>query len=178
MLEALSEFGKDAVEAELPSETAQARSPREIWLNAVNDLAQRTVRLERQSVRVREGLERLIESLAAEAERGAVSVDPDEVIESLRESEQGIKADLFPTLRQMKSTRQGTFSLPNTSSAERARAIAASDRYTKAVTDMLELLRDARWRIMALRAEHEDPGDAPVFDNSQALLQYLDKKTQ
>jgi hypothetical protein len=172
VLEALSEFGRDAADAELPSEKAQALSRQEIWLHAVNDLAQRVVRLERLLADIRD----LLESLSVEAERGAFRVDLDDVIDSLHDSEQGAKAELSPVLLRIKSTRQGTFSLPGTSPADRARAIAVSDRYAKAITELFQMLRDARWRIMALRAQHEDPGDSPIFDDPQALLQYLDKK--
>ena len=35
------------------------------------------------------------------------------------------------------------------------------------------ILQDLRWDLIALRGEVEDPGDAPVFDNPQALLEYL-----
>ena len=38
-------------------------------------------------------------------------------------------------------------------------------------------LRDLRWDLIALRGEMEDPGDAPVFDNSQDLLIYLEINT-
>jgi len=36
-----------------------------------------------------------------------------------------------------------------------------------------EFLHDARWRLMALRAKLEDPGDAPVFSDADQLLKYL-----
>jgi hypothetical protein len=39
--------------------------------------------------------------------------------------------------------------------------------------EQLRALRDFRWSLMALRAEAEDPGDAPVFDNPQDLLLHL-----
>ena len=36
-----------------------------------------------------------------------------------------------------------------------------------------QALRDLRWHMMTLRAETEDTGDAPVFDNPEDLLDYL-----
>ena len=35
------------------------------------------------------------------------------------------------------------------------------------------ILRDLRWDLIVLRGAIEDPGDAPVFDNSRDLLSYL-----
>jgi hypothetical protein len=43
---------------------------------------------------------------------------------------------------------------------------------------VLAPLRDLRWSLMALRAEKEDPGDAPVFDNPQDLLVYLNPSSK
>jgi hypothetical protein len=39
--------------------------------------------------------------------------------------------------------------------------------------EQLRALRDLRWDLMTLRAETEDSGDAPVFDNPQDLLHHL-----
>jgi len=43
----------------------------------------------------------------------------------------------------------------------------------KASVAVLATLRDLRWRLMVLRAEMEDSGDAPIFDNPQDLLDHL-----
>lgn len=40
----------------------------------------------------------------------------------------------------------------------------------------LAALRDMRWKLLALRAEHEDPGGAPVFSDPEELIQFLNAK--
>jgi hypothetical protein len=75
-----------------------------------------------------------------------------------RAMEQGLQADVFS---------------PQISAANKALLVSACERFIKARQGILETLRNLRWSLMALRADAEDPGDAPVFDNPQDLLGYL-----
>jgi len=78
--------------------------------------------------------------------------DLDETIDSLLEMEEELKRKLLPYVDR----------------AGQQRAAASGS-----LLRGLRVLRDLRWDLMALRAETEAPGDAPVFDNPQALLEYL-----
>jgi hypothetical protein len=51
--------------------------------------------------------------------------------------------------------------------------LARIEEWVQAAEVLLPAYRDARWKLMALRADHEDPGDAPVFDDPDQLAQYL-----
>lgn len=51
--------------------------------------------------------------------------------------------------------------------------LARMEQWLEAAETVLPAYRDARWKLMALRAEHEDSGDAPVFDDPEELEQYL-----
>ena len=51
--------------------------------------------------------------------------------------------------------------------------LARIDRWIEAAESVLPAYRDTRWKLMALRADHEDPGDAPVFDDPEQLKKYL-----
>jgi hypothetical protein len=173
VLEALSGFGDDAAR---PAPEDRLKAARQIWLRGVEDLAARAKSMAGRHATVQAGFERVIAALASEIERGEKpSVDLDDIIHTLQTHEAEIRTELLPALATMEAQRRDTFSLPSTSPGERARAIAASEKYSAAVLAMLETLQDVRWQIMALRAKCEDPGDAPVFDNPHELLKYLEK---
>jgi hypothetical protein len=83
--------------------------------------------------------------------------DLEETIDSLLETEEEFKRELLPYVDR----------------ARQQQASLLSSRWIEAILGGLKVLRDLRWDLMALRAETEAPGDAPVFDNPQALLEYL-----
>lgn len=51
--------------------------------------------------------------------------------------------------------------------------INMSQQWLDAGEIVIPALRDARWQLMAIRAESEDPGDAPAFDNADDLISHL-----
>ena len=57
--------------------------------------------------------------------------------------------------------------------AFRLRAVTLMDRQERAYNRALEILRDARWKLMALRAKKEAQ-QGKVFDSAEALAHYLD----
>lgn len=46
----------------------------------------------------------------------------------------------------------------------------------EATEKTLAALQEMRWKLLAFRAEREDPGDAPVFSDPEALIQFLNAK--
>jgi hypothetical protein len=94
-------------------------------------------------------------------------------IDTLEESEKSLREILAPTLRDLKEGRGEIFSVGALSPAERARAIAVPEHIEGLLKAALEDFRDTRWRMIARRADLEDPGDAPVFDDPEALIAYL-----
>jgi|1185.fasta_scaffold25484_5 hypothetical protein len=102
----------------------------------------------------------IFETMERKVAAGERPDDLDETIDSLLETEEEFKRELLPYVDRA-----------------RQRQTAASDslssRWIEAILGGLRVLRDLRWDLMALRAETEPPGDAPVFDNPRALLEYL-----
>lgn len=79
---------------------------------------------------------------------------------------------LTSLLDEVRKVKAGTFSYP-IPPADKALLVNTFDRFIQAFTATLDNFRDVRWDLMAFRAELEDAGDAPVFDNPQDLLGYL-----
>ena len=172
LLAELKDFARKTVEQpSTPEEQAQAAKER--WLASADNLAVRGRRLKEDTNRVREDLTRFVSALSKDHS----GVDFDEVIDTLRSVEEDVKNDLTPTINRVKAIRKRTFSMPGATPSERARGIAAVDRYIAALNESLEMLRDFRWKIMTIRADNESPGDAPVFDDPEELMQYLDART-
>lgn len=172
LLTELKDFARKTVEQpSTPEEVAQAAKER--WLATTDDLAVRGRRLKDDTNRIREDLTRFVSALS----KGHSGVDFDEAIDTLRSIEEEFKNDLAPTINRVKATRKATFSMPGASSGERARGIAAVDHYIAALNESLEMLRDFRWKIMTIRADNESPGNAPVFDDPEELIKYLDARS-
>jgi len=170
VLEALSDFAQSAApEAESTAEP----SAHDTWIAAWNGAAEVIGQLERQASRVRTALDRFLSISSRKRQSGEGAIELDEAIRDLEGWERSLKETFLPALETLKQIRQDTFSLPGTTPGERAKAISAADRHAEAIAGILELLRDARWQLMALRAESEEPGDAPVFDDPEDLLRYL-----
>jgi hypothetical protein len=56
--------------------------------------------------------------------------------------------------------------------------LETEEEFRREFPGSLRVLRDLRWNLMALRAEMEPPGNAPVFDNPWDLLEYLKTNSQ
>lgn len=112
------------------------------------------------------GIERkeaaILEVLKQEAEQGRFSIDLDETIEEYEETERQFR-DLFqPQIELAEQLRKEHFSLP-LSPEERAQGIVVFDRQIEIFTRALELVRDLRWNLMALRAKVEEPGKHDIY---------------
>jgi len=103
---------------------------------------------------------------------GSAPQDLDVAIEWLSGQEEDRRNQLPRILGLTQELQANTFS-SHLALPDKALVLSACDRFIKAMRGALETLRDLRWNLMALRAEAEDPGDAPVFDNPQDLLDYL-----
>lgn len=94
----------------------------------------------------------------------------DDVIDQLQEIEERSARQLMPLLRDFKANRNILARDP--SPRFRLQATTLLRRYEEAIVATLEALRDARWQLMAFRAEREDQhGEA--FTDPQELLRHL-----
>ncbi len=94
-----------------------------------------------------------------------------EVIDRLRAEEGRTVAAfqaMFGEIEKALATIRQTLPSPE---RKRLRELLTSVR--KTAVEAMEALRDCRWQLIAVRAEHEDEGEAPLFDNPTELLRYL-----
>src|SRR3954468_3725310 len=144
----LSDALRDFEPAETPDRARQGPCLEDVCAIEAN-----LERLKDCSRKIFEGMERKVAA-------GERPEDLDETIDSLLETEEEFKRELLPYVdraRQQQTAPPGSL----------------SSRWIEAILGGLRVLRDLRWDLMALRAETEPPGDAPVFDNPRALLEYL-----
>jgi hypothetical protein len=128
--------------------------------------------LEGNTKRVREAGAAVLGLPRQEFADEAALQDLDRVIEFLQTDEEERRKRLHPVLDAVEKLKAGFFSYP-IPSTDKALLVTTFDRFIQALTAFLESSRDMRWDLVALRAELENPGDAPVFDNPQDLLGYL-----
>lgn len=143
-------------------------------LTALSDFAEDAA-LERQSTRICEALSQLVDDFSSGPRKDSPPQDWEAAIGGLKEWEKSLKEDVRPTIERLKQVQKD---LTGVAPAERPKATAMADRHINTILSTLEALRDARWQLMALRADVEDPGDAPVFENPDELLRYLRSKTK
>lgn len=158
IVEEITDFGREAQAS--PSLTATTS-----LLSALDELTAHTRLLKERTDRLQRLLIDFIEAPNPD--------DLDEAIDLLRSAEQEMKRKLAPAVTDLKSSRKRLFSARETAPGERARAIATIDRQFAVLNEWLEMVRDFRWKMMTLRADLESPGDAPVFDDSEKLVEYL-----
>jgi predicted RNase H-like HicB family nuclease len=131
----------------------------------------------------RKNLQEAVE-LVLEANRilAEEDLEDSEVIEHLAAIEEDTRAELRgiqktrETARQVRKLLQ---ELPKSAPGRREllagveRPLARMESWIEAAEVLLPAYRDTRWKLMALRADHEDPGNAPVFDDPDQLDRYL-----
>jgi hypothetical protein len=139
------------------------------WLRGFREVVGK---LEKSSERIKETGKAVLQRIEGEISSGSPSQELDQVINWLLEREEELRRHLPLEMELIGTLKAGTFSFPIAAS-DKAPLVSACERYIKARQSILKTLRDLRWDLMALRAEAEDPGDAPVFDNPQDLLDYL-----
>jgi hypothetical protein len=129
------------------------------------------LRLEEKSKAVRESGDAWVERLMSSAEP-LEAEGLESAIDSLRDHEERMAEEAEPILAMGEKTLKEAFQLP---SQVRARAHHLSTRILKTHTEALEVVRDLRWKLLAVRAMTEDPGDHPVLDSAEDLEIYLDR---
>jgi hypothetical protein len=157
----------EAVTTPTPSEGAQA----------VEFLSEKAKRVEHVLAQVKPILAEMFAGIEESAKVvGAGGIESmDRAIEQVEAREAALASQLLPMIATLHDLRTKTFGAGHLSRVERTRAAVVLERQEKALRAILRLYRDERWRMMALRAEIEPPGDAPVFDDADALVNYLEK---
>jgi hypothetical protein len=154
------------VEEVNPLVTLAANEPgRSSWLE---DLERRLQRLENRL----EGMTQTASQLVKAAEN-ASTVDYSELedmIELLEKLELSLAADL-DRFRQEQDHWANL--LHNHATAARRRFSMLIGSLEDGMVRTAEAIRDARWRLLAIQAQIEDEGSAPVFDDPNALERYL-----
>jgi len=165
----LGELDQEVVQAAaaIPSE-GRAQAP-------IEELAESTKLLEHIQARAKP----ILDEIFTEVEKltravGADAGEPmDQAIERVNARETALKEKFLPMIKAARELRAKSFGAQRLSREERARHAVVLDRYLRALGAILKLFRDGRWRMMALRAEVEPAGDAPVFSDPHELLEYL-----
>jgi hypothetical protein len=167
-LQVLSEAGTTAASVSLAlKEDAHAAKVR--WLESIESTARRLATLSANVDRLSASWKQFEASVV----NGTPEEDIDEVIEAMLELEETAKAGLA-TAAQEREQRAKGFALAFASKRERARAIAVVDRAAAAFQSAYADMQEKRLWLTAKRAELEDPGDAPVFDDFEEFVKYLD----
>jgi hypothetical protein len=94
----------------------------------------------------------------------------DAIIEQLQEIEERSAGQLLPVLRDFETHREIFARDPNP--RFRLKATTLVRRHEEAIVASLETLRDARWQLMAFRAELEHQR-GETFTDSEELLRHL-----
>jgi hypothetical protein len=128
-------------------------------------------RLEEKTKAARESGDTWVERLMVSGQR-IEDEEMESAIDSLRDHEERMAEEAEPVFALGEKTLKEVFQLP---SQVRARAHNLSTRILKTHAEALEVVRDLRWKLLALRAMTEDPGDHPVLDSAEDLESYLDR---
>lgn len=138
------------------------------WLD---DLEEHIQRLERRL----DGMTRTASEMVTVAESTS-AVNPDDLEETLRlvgDLEQSIGTDLG----RFRSEQEHWVDLLHYHTSEtRSRFSRLIGVLEDAMARTAEAVRDARWRLLAIQAQIEEEGSAPVFDDPDALERYLGKR--
>jgi hypothetical protein len=168
--ERLAELLTEPGEVDTPAPEQEASvDPYAFWKAAVDQHRRNAINLEARN----EGLRRAGADLLADLERVARSTQRpprglDELIDSILQTELEHRRELPERVKP-----DPVFSLTQLSQADKLLGATVRARVEKALREGLAILRDMRWNLIALRADYEDPGDAPVFDNSAELGRYI-----
>jgi len=128
---------------------------------AINDI-------EREVTTLRRGTERLI---AESRQRRPPNLDA--LIENLLSEERRVDAD---SRAQIKSAMRALRLLKKAPPAYRKAVEPLMARMIDLLHEQKEILRDARWQLMAIRADTVPEGRGPVFEDPKALRRYLARR--
>ena len=139
--------------------------------NKLADFREIVQDLETRPARIKDAVHTLLENAGQEIAVGESFQEIDQAIEALFDHEEAMRK-MLPFLEEVRELKAGPFSYPM-AAEDKSLFVDVYDRWIRAFVKILESLRDLRWDLIAFRADAEDPGDAPVFDNPQDLLGYL-----
>lgn len=127
--------------------------------------------LDRWVVNTRGGLERLT------AEADSSRIDLDRAISELEEIEAGVSRILGDAAKMRREAPIIRSRVARQGASERVREMTyfknVAEEWLRATKAVLPAIRDARWQLMAIRAEKEDAGDVPTFEDADSLIAYL-----
>jgi hypothetical protein len=141
--------------------------------DAVSALSKIILDVENGAAKIQEASQIVRKTAEEEISSGRPSPELDEHIEAIAKLEEDLRRQWLPQIELARNVKADTFRLPKIAAADKAKQVNVLERFIKAILGVLETLQDLRWSLIALRAEADDPGDAPVFDNPQDLLAYL-----
>jgi len=130
---------------------------------------ERTAELDARYSAFKQGLARLVRS-AEDFIKEGTAVDLDAAIAQFRAMEEVARIDVVPHVTGARSGRALAMRLPL---PLRAREVAMYDRFVDTLLRLPEILRDARWEILALRAEAEKQV-GQRFDSAGDLARHLE----
>lgn len=132
-------------------------------------------RLDEQLERAGQGLREIVKGAdrVVAGAGGASPGDLDELVGVFQDLEEKMAADL----RNLRAD-QGRWSGPlqRIPRESRLRFSSLIHRHEESLIGAAEAIRDVRWRLLALQARTDEEGDAPVFDDPDALERYLGKR--
>lgn len=119
-----------------------------------------------------------LSKLVAEASDSR-QIDLDRAVEELEEIESGVRGFRSRAARIRREApiwrRLGARSGLRDGVREMTYFVNAAEHWLRATGIVLPALRDARWQLLAIRAEREDPGDAPAFEDADSLIAHLNR---
>ncbi|HVF58321.1 MAG TPA: hypothetical protein VNJ70_00685 [Thermoanaerobaculia bacterium] len=128
-----------------------------------------TAELETRLSSFKQGFARLVHNAEEYLSKGT-PVDLAGVITQLRSMEEIAQGDVEPLVNGARSYRALAMKLPP---GLRAREVALWDRHINTLLQLPEILRDARWQLLAVRAGAEKQ-TGRRFDSADELARYLD----
>jgi hypothetical protein len=159
---------------ETEQESPRRDDPYAFWKSALERHSAQLDRMKSSLGNMEKKAASILAAVEKEVSNGCLSVSLDEMIAYYETVEEEFKTAHLPEIERAEMLKKETFSLP-VSREDRARSIAMWDKAIRIHSKALEVVRDLRWQLMALRALIEPRGVEPVFSDPNELKAHLDK---